>query len=146
MNLNPLDPNYIPPIPTYWQLEYPTGLLRTEPQGGETILHAPKGYLALILIDGTNGQPVQRVEIPPKCRPIFYRVMGKNADPKNPNHRTDAVVFGYGQDPEYMGDNEQATNNMVWLWDWSAKRASPVPKRYMMLGAISHQLTSPIGT
>ncbi len=49
---NPLDPHYVPKVPTYWQLEYPTGLLRTEPPQGETILHAPRGYVSLILIDG----------------------------------------------------------------------------------------------
>lgn len=133
-----------------WQLEYPTGLLRTEPPEGETILHAPKRYVALRLVDGLTGQPVRRIEIPAKCRPIFYRVRTLDAKldgspVQGATAQLAATVFGWATDPEYL-DNEGQGEVQIYLWHPQLKRDLPVPEQFIDKNAINHQITAPVGT
>lgn len=126
-----------------WELEYPGGLLRTEPPNGETILHAPKRYTALRLVD-SNGHPVQRIVLPVKTRPIFYRI--KSVDPKHNEQgsRLDATVFGYGDDPELV-DYDQRGDLTLWIWNWQTGQAENLPQHLFREGAVNHLLQSPIG-
>ena len=137
----------MPIYPVYWQLEYPGGLLRTEPPEGETILHAPKRYIALRLID-LVGRPVQRVEIPSGYRPILYRIRSTEVvtsgaqRPVQGDIKLDYTVFGLGTDPEYLKYGQQGS---VTLWAWHGGKAVDLPPRLMREGSIKHLLESPVG-
>lgn len=136
----------MPIYPVYWQLEYPGGLLRSEPPEGETILHAPKGYIALRLID-LVGRPVQRVVIEPKKRPIFYRIRYVDLTPLGAPLDDDihlgATVFGVGDDPEYLGYLQQGGTA---LWLWLDGQAVTCPSRLIDPSALNLLLNSPVGT
>ena len=124
-----------------WQLEYPGGLLRTEPLQGETILHAPRGYKALRLVTA-QGSPVQRIEIPSKSRPIFYRI--RSASPGDKEPILDAIVFGYGSDYEYI-EYGKTIEGRVWMWHPRLNKALEVPRRYYDQAMILYQLKEPVG-
>jgi hypothetical protein len=132
--------------PVYWQLEYPGGLLRTEPPEGETILHAPGRYLGLRLVL-PDGTPVQRVEIPLGKRPVFYRVLSayvKTSGATAAQPTLDATVFGIGDDPEQLKYGERGSTTL-WLWHPHLKRAIDLPKHLFREGSVKHLLQSPIG-
>lgn len=130
-----------PISPVAWQLEYPDGLLRTEPPEQETILHAPKGYVALRLIDFT-GQSVCRIEIPSRCRALFMRVYSSGGT----DTRGEAIVFGYGLDPEYLKYGEEG-GGKLFMWDTKNNQAVNCPPRWVKdtQGGVRHQLTAPVG-
>ena len=101
--------------PVRWQLEYGAGLLRTEPVDGETIRHAPRGAVALRLIDIT-GSPLCRVELSGKL-PIFYRKrsIGVNDFKTGGAIRTDATIFGVGD--SYAVEHGLQVSCDLWRWD-----------------------------
>lgn len=105
--------------PVRWQLEYGAGLLRTEPVEGETIRHAPRGAIALRLIDIT-GSPLCRVELNGKT-PIFYRKksIGVNDFKTGGAIRTDATIFGIADSWAI----EEGLKISVDLWRWEGQRA-----------------------
>jgi hypothetical protein len=140
----------VPIYPIYWQLEYPGGTYRTEPPEGETILHAPKGYTALLLVD-LVGLPVQRIEIPQGARAIFYRNRSAGMGDNEPT--LDATVFGYGNvdvlstKPHPSGVEVKGNfQTRLWVWNPYSKKPDSCPQRLVAEGAITHLLTFPVGT
>lgn len=137
----------MPIYETYWQLEYGKGtLLRTEPGQGETILHAPKGYTGLRLVN-VRGEPVIRIDIPDGARAIFYRVRsvavqtdGRHA--LDNNIRLDGTVFGYGRIENMPGGEVVNTK----LWVWHRGKALDCPPHLIRQGAIDLAMTAPLGT
>ena len=133
----------MPIYDTYWQLEYGKGtLLRTEPPNGETILHAPKGYTGLRLVN-VRGEPMIRIDIPNGFRAIFYRVrsIGVRTDggPQSDEIKLDGTVFGYGSEGDFNVVNTK-------LWVWHNGQALDCPQHLIREGAIGLLVSAPQGT
>jgi hypothetical protein len=89
----------------------------------------------LQLID-LSGAPMQRVDIPPGHKPIFYRQrsISQIAGGNFGENQLDAIVFGYGR--------EKGSNVDGKLWVWRRGQAIDCPPEHIAQRSIEIQLAA----
>jgi hypothetical protein len=118
---------------TRWRLVYLDGRYLDEAPSGSTIMDRRANPVELQLIN-LEGVPMQRVDIPPGHKPIFYRQRSISQTPGGAFGETqlDAIVFGYGRENGSKVDGK--------LWIWRGGQAVNCPPEYIAARSIEIQL------